>query len=297
MDADRLLVQEAEAWDAFRGLVGGLDRERFEEPTVTPDGWSVKDVLVHVASWLDDCGRILEAIRAGTYDPTTAEEETGGYVERVNAEHAIRARTMSVAGAEALLIEGRTRARESFSALERVDTSAWGWFEESGPMHYAKHAHDLSAWAAGVPPDPEVGPLLQEETDAWVPLVAALDALAPSAQVGSPPGWSVGDVTFHLAVWLEIGAADLEANRGWAHAGEQDSDQLVDAMNARFLEEGRELEAAAARARLERARTRLRAALAGTVLPRPEAKEWFRVNGVEHYAEHVDDLIAIVPPS
>ena len=290
METDRLLAQEAEAWDAFGALVASLDRERFEEPTVTPEGWSVKDVLVHVACWLDDCGRILEGIRDGAYDPATAEEETAGYVERVNAEHAMRARTMSVAAADALLIEGRTRARGAFSALERIDTKAWGWFEESGPMHYAKHAHDLSAWAAGAPPDPEVGPLLQEETDAWVPLAAALDALPASVAVGAPPGWSAGDVAFHIARWLEIAAADVEANRGWAHAGEPGNDELVDAMNDRFLQEGRASDPGAVRARLERARTRLRAALARTVTPSAEAKEWFRTNGVEHYAEHVDDL-------
>lgn len=295
MDAERLLEQEREGWEAFEALVGTLDPERLEEPTVTPDGWSVKDVLVHVASWLDDCARVLGAIRAGTYDPATAEEETPGYVDRVNAEHAARARQMSVSAARALLVEARGRAREGFAALEDPDALAWGWFEESGPMHYAEHAHDLTAWAAGTHPDPQVGPLLQEETEAWVPLASALDALPATAPVSDPPGWSVGDVAFHIAVWLEVGAADVEANRGWAHANQPNTGELVDAMNARFLEEGRALDPIAIRARLERARGRLRAALAGTATPEAAAKEWFRINGVEHYAEHIDDLRRVVP--
>ncbi|HEY7478291.1 MAG TPA: maleylpyruvate isomerase N-terminal domain-containing protein [Actinomycetota bacterium] len=292
MDRDRLLEQERAGWEAFEEVVDGLDAERLEEPTVTPEGWSVRDVLVHVAAWLDDCGTILERIDAGTYDAETAPEEAPGYVERANAEHAVRARTMSVAAARSYLAEARMRAREAFAALDDPDVTAWQWFEESGPMHYAEHTHDLTAWAIGEPSDPQVGPLLQEETDAWVPLAAAFDALEASAPVIAPPGWTAGDLAFHVAVWLEVGAADVEANRGWAHAGEQDSDAIVDAMNATFLEEGRSLDPVAIRGRLERARTRMRAALARGVAPSEATKTWFRVNGVEHYAEHVDDLRA-----
>ncbi len=287
MDRERLLAQEAEAWHRFGEVLDGLDPVRLEEPTVTPEGWSARDELVHVAAWLEDCARVLALIGAGTYDAVTAEEETPGYVDRMNAEHAVRARTMSAAAARSLLEEARRGARDAFEALEEVDALAWGWFEEAGPMHYAEHGHDLVAWAAGSPSDPEVGRLLQEETDAWIVFATALDALPVTAPVVDPPGWSATDLAFHVAAWQEIGAADVAGDHGWT-LGE--GDEVVDDLNARFLEEGRALDAGAVRDRLERARTRLREALAGAVAPSVEAKEWFRANGIEHYEEHVDAL-------
>ncbi|MGZ8566237.1 MAG: maleylpyruvate isomerase N-terminal domain-containing protein [Actinomycetota bacterium] len=287
MDRERLLSQEAEAWDRFVDVVDGLDPLRLEEPAVTPDGWSARDELVHVAAWLEDCARVLGMVAAGTYDAATAEEETPGYVDRVNAEHAVRARTMPAAAARRLLEEARGAAREAFTALGEVDALAWEWFEEAGALHYAKHGHDLASWAAGSSSDPEIGPLLQEETDAWIVFAAALDELPATAPVVAPPGWSAIDVAYHMAAWQEIGAADVEADHGWT-LGE--GDHVVDELNARFLDEGRALDAGAVRDRLDRARTRLRAALAGAIAPSTEAKEWFRANGVEHYEEHVDAL-------
>ena len=42
--------------------------ERFEEPTLTPEGWSPKDAMFHVAGWLSDCGWVLERIGRGSFD-------------------------------------------------------------------------------------------------------------------------------------------------------------------------------------------------------------------------------------
>ncbi|HEX6132182.1 MAG TPA: maleylpyruvate isomerase N-terminal domain-containing protein, partial [Actinomycetota bacterium] len=171
VDRERLLRDEEEGWARFRAAVAAVPPARAEEPTVTPDGWSPKDTIFHVAAWLDLCADVIGRIVDGTWDPSTAEEEDPAFVERTNAEQFERARAMTPREVEASLARARERAREAFASMPEVTPDAWGWFEESGPMHYAKHVHDLAAFAAGTAPDPEVGPLLQAETDGWLELV------------------------------------------------------------------------------------------------------------------------------
>jgi len=48
---EELLRIERERWIAFSDLVGRVPSDRFEEPTLNSDGWSLKDLLWHMASW------------------------------------------------------------------------------------------------------------------------------------------------------------------------------------------------------------------------------------------------------
>jgi hypothetical protein len=197
---------------------------------------------------------------------------------------------MTPAEARATLDQARDRARTALAALPVLTSEAWSWFEESGAMHYAKHGHDLVAWLAGVTSDPRVGPLMQAEAEDWVGFRGAVETMAPSAALLEPPGWTVHDVVFHVAMWLETSAADLEANRGWAHDDDPQELAVVDAMNARWLTDGRGLAPDVVRARLDRARARLRAAVAALSAPSDDALAWFSANGTEHYAEHLPHL-------
>jgi hypothetical protein len=54
---------------------------------------------------------------------------------------------MDVGGVRAALLDARRRHLEAFGSLEDVTPEAQEWFDESGPLHFAKHANDLEAWA------------------------------------------------------------------------------------------------------------------------------------------------------
>jgi hypothetical protein len=59
---EELTAREAAAYAAFRGLCDAVPPGRREEP-VLHEGWSLKDVLHHVAYWWDDLDGAMEAIR------------------------------------------------------------------------------------------------------------------------------------------------------------------------------------------------------------------------------------------
>ena len=153
MDRDRLLADEGAGWLDLSACFHQVPAGRFEEPTLTPEGWSPKDAMFHVAGWLKDCARVLEQMGAGTFD--RAEHEDDGderaYIERTNDEWFAHSRTMGPEAVRAALAPARQAAREAFAALDPPTAEAWEWFEESGPLHYTTHAADLRRWLGDGP--------------------------------------------------------------------------------------------------------------------------------------------------
>jgi hypothetical protein len=279
-DRARLLADEDSAAAAFDAVVGRIPDDRWTDPTVTPDGWTPTVVLAHMAGWLDECSDVLEAMAASTWDPDAPTDP----VDEINARQASRAAALTRSDAEASVAAARVRARAAWTALPELTPDAWSWFEESGPNHYAKHVHDLSAWLQGTTSDPDVGRMLQDDAEGWVAFGALIDAIDPS--VRDDEGWSVTDVCFHVASWFHRGADCVDHDAGFGPPWEIDADLPTEDVNAGFLVRSREMTLDEARRALEDARDRLRTAF--TVLPHPSAgsKDVFKECTVDHYAEH-----------
>ncbi len=283
-DRQRLLNEEETGADAFDAVLARIPEDRWNEAAIPPDGWTPIVLLGHMAWWLDECGRVLEAMTAGTWEPDAESEETPESVAATNAEHAARAAALTRSGAEAAVAAARTRARAAWSAVPELTRDAWSWFEESGPNHYAKHVHDLTAWLADTTSDPAVGRLLQDDADVWVPFARLLEAIDPVAR--DDDGWSTALVCHHVAAWMDLASDAIEGNRGW----NETEDVEVDAFNARTMEGSRGIAFGEARVALEEARARLRTALSSLAEPSDGAKEAFFSSTVEHYEEHLPML-------
>jgi hypothetical protein len=143
MDTAWLLDEEERGWRRWHEVLGRVPSDRFEEGTLTPEGWSPKDAVYHVGFWLADCARVLERIREGTFD-RAAEDALD--VDRVNADGFEVSRAMAPRDVRAMCEGARAEARNAFGTMPEVTGEAWEWFEESGPLHYAKHVDDLEAW-------------------------------------------------------------------------------------------------------------------------------------------------------
>jgi hypothetical protein len=143
VDVERLLREEDDGWTRLLDAFAQVSDERFEEPTLTPGGWSAKDAMFHVAYWLQDCTRVLNSIAAGRFD---AAGENALDIETINAEGFERSRDMEAGTVRTAFAAAREEARAAFGALDVVTPEAWEWFEESGTLHYRKHVDDLDAW-------------------------------------------------------------------------------------------------------------------------------------------------------
>jgi hypothetical protein len=146
---ERLLRRLDVAWTAFTGSYAGLPEELLVEPGVV-EGWSVKDLLVHVTAWEGEALRHLPVVIVGGRPPRYALE---GGIDAFNARAAEAGRRRSLdevlrrqAEIHARLVDfirsqppgtfgGRTRARRRL----RLDTYG----------HYPEHTAAIRAWREG----------------------------------------------------------------------------------------------------------------------------------------------------
>jgi hypothetical protein len=137
-----LLRSEDQGWADLRSLLDALSPQQMLEPGLTPEGWSVKDLLWHLGAWSAEAGIMLERIRTGTYDGWGQ----AASVDELNARFLEEGRRVDLATAKSELYAARNRALMEFAALPEVTPEAEEWFRESGPEHYQEHLDDLRAW-------------------------------------------------------------------------------------------------------------------------------------------------------
>jgi hypothetical protein len=136
----KLVQEEDELWKEVSSLVERLTPEQIERPGLIPEGWSVKDLLWHLACWTAESGRQLERIRAGTY------EEQDLDTDGMNARFFDESKRMNLSEVRAQFAAARTRALKEWAAIDEITPEAIEWFGESGPIHYREHLPQLRAW-------------------------------------------------------------------------------------------------------------------------------------------------------
>lgn len=145
-DAERLAAEEDAAWVGLHAAFEAVPSERFEEPRLTPEGWSPKDAMFHVGAWCAEAANQLERIRLGTY--------VGGGIdiETMNREWFEISKGLDASTVKAELHAARTRMRQEWCELgEQGETvpNAIEWFVESGHVHFNEHRRQLLTWLEG----------------------------------------------------------------------------------------------------------------------------------------------------
>jgi hypothetical protein len=132
--------REDAGWDELVGVLEPLTPEQFEEPGYSPEGWSVKDLMAHIAAWQAEAGMVLQQIRNDTYAARPVD------VDAMNREFHLASRDLPLWVVRAELWSARTRMLSAMNDLEEVTPEAEEWFLESGPEHYGEHLPRLRQW-------------------------------------------------------------------------------------------------------------------------------------------------------
>ena len=135
-----LLAEEDRLWTELHGLVDSLPLDGVDRPGYFQEGWTAKDLIAHIGSWLAEAGAVLERIRFGTYrrDEIDIDELNG---ISLRAMHDLPFQDVRAQG-----IAARSRMLRAWGALESSSPDADWWIRKAGPEHYAEHLPRLREW-------------------------------------------------------------------------------------------------------------------------------------------------------
>jgi hypothetical protein len=136
-----LMAEEDRRWAELHALVDSLPEDEVGTPGYFAEGWSAKDLVAHIGSWLAEAGVVLERIRFGTY--RADELDIDAMNQRFHeAMHDVPFRTVRAQASAA-----RARMLSAWGAVDDGLPEADRWIRKAGPDHYAEHLPRLREWA------------------------------------------------------------------------------------------------------------------------------------------------------
>jgi hypothetical protein len=139
---ERLEVEEDSLWHELRDTLAQFSPGEAIRPGYFVEGWSAKDALAHVGTWLAEAGAALERMRSGGGSPPPSDDEVEALNQRFH--EAMRDVPLDVVKAQASA--ARWRMLHALVELPSRPPEAAAWVRKSGPDHYREHLPRLQAW-------------------------------------------------------------------------------------------------------------------------------------------------------
>ena len=141
MHREDLRRSEEIGWVALNVLLHGLTPEELTSPGYTEEGWSIKDMMWHIAAWSADAASHFERMRAGTFDPSEVQD-----TRTLNEAWFEISKELELGTVKAEWYAARTMMVERFGEAEGLPPEADEWFDEAGGQHYGEHLEGLRVW-------------------------------------------------------------------------------------------------------------------------------------------------------
>ena len=136
----RELQGEADAWRRLHAVIDRLTPDTASLPGYYEEGWTAKDAVAHLGTWMAQGAQVLRRIAAGTYRDDEID---------VDAENARFLDAMRDVPLDTVHLQATAAHRELLNAWaelpEVTDAAAW-WVRKAGPEHVEEHLPRLEEW-------------------------------------------------------------------------------------------------------------------------------------------------------
>jgi hypothetical protein len=278
----------SQAHRAIREAIAALPAPRWDENL--PSGWTLKEMVGHLAYWESTIPAFVDSVRAGT------SQKDGPDVDELNARAAAEARSLSRedvlrrwddAHAEAVGV-----ARDLTDA-ELADDAVIKKFEGETYGHYPDHYDDLGA---AIKDKDDLLALVQAP---WINFRLGIGSLGlPGLEEQTSTGWTYKDLAAHAAAWEDRTVPRLRALRetGQKPPSLDDADEF----NAAIVERTRGRNAREVLSELDAAHARIVDEIGKLAPEQIHSHDGWAIavvagNTYGHYAEHFDEVFAAVP--
>jgi hypothetical protein len=139
---------EAAGWHELHSLIDRLTPEQAMRPGYYAEGWTVRDLIGHLGSWLAEASALFEQMRAGTY----VEGELD--IDEANARFFALMRGVPLETVTLQAWAARWRMLSAWALLPApAPPAADWWLHKAGADHYAEHLPRLREWVAELTAD------------------------------------------------------------------------------------------------------------------------------------------------
>ena len=134
------LTGEREGWERLHAVIRRLTPKLADVPGYYTEGWTAKDAIAHIGTWMAEGAQMLRRIAAGTY--REGEIDVDAENERfLAAMRDIPFDTVHLQAASA-----RAELLRAWAELPEVTPAAEFWIRKAGPEHLEEHLPRLEAW-------------------------------------------------------------------------------------------------------------------------------------------------------
>jgi hypothetical protein len=138
--ASRDLRGEEEAWQRLHALMARITPEIAEVPGYYREGWTAKDAVAHVGTWMAEGAQMLRRIAAGTYREGEID------VDAENKRFLAAMRDVPLDTVHLQAASARAELRRAWAELPEITPAAEFWVRKAGPDHLAEHLPRLEEW-------------------------------------------------------------------------------------------------------------------------------------------------------
>src|ERR1700682_3996820 len=189
-----LLAQVEHGYVASRAVVDALPHERFAEKL--PAGWTLKDVVAHLAAWEETVPPRVASVLAGHGDPGEYED-----IDAFNGRLVAEVKYTSVEDVLSRWTAAHAKVLEIVRSFEGrvVPKLATDIVEWNTVGHYPDHFADLGA---AIKTSKELADIAGR---AWISFRLAVLSIGLSGlEAQSSSGWTYKDLVAHVAAWFDL---------------------------------------------------------------------------------------------
>jgi hypothetical protein len=189
-----LLAKIEHVYIASRAVLEALPAERWDEQL--PAGWTLKEMVGHLAYWEDTVPTFVESIRTG------AARDSAGSVDEQNARVAAAVKSLARDDVLEQLESAHRRVVDLVRSLNDDEVADGRILEKlAGDTfdHYPDHFADLGAAI-------KTGTELAKAAErAWIPFRMAILSLGlDGLEAMTPSGWTFKDLVAHVTAWSDL---------------------------------------------------------------------------------------------
>lgn len=140
----RELPGEADLWHRLHELIDRLTPESASIPGYFEEGWTAKDAVAHLGTWMARGAMMLRQIASGTYREGEID------VDAENERFLAAMRDVPLETVHLQLASARGELLGAWAALPEITPPAKYWVRKAGPDHVAEHLPRLEEWVASL---------------------------------------------------------------------------------------------------------------------------------------------------